>query len=75
MTTLENLSLGVGKGRNNTVTFLPEPEPRATKYVVVSVDDHIVEPRDAFEGRFPAHLADRAPRIIETETGAESWLF
>ncbi len=75
MTTLENLALGVGKGRNNTVTFLPEPEPRATKYVVVSVDDHIVEPRDAFEGRFPAHLADRAPRIIETETGAESWLF
>jgi hypothetical protein len=75
MTTLENLNLGVGLNRNSTVTFLPDPEPRPFNYVVVSVDDHIVEPRDAFEGRFPAHLADRAPKIVETPEGAESWLF
>lgn len=40
--------------------FLPEPEPRAVRATVISVDDHLVEPPDMFEGRLPARLADRA---------------
>ena len=36
---------------------------------MISVDDHVVEPADMFEGRVPAHLADRAPRIVETPAG------
>jgi len=55
--------------------FLPEPEPRQVKYTIVSVDDHLVEPPDMFEGRLPAHLQDRAPRIIENEHGHEVWQF
>ena len=46
--------------------FLPEPEPREVKYTVISVDDHVVEPPHTFEGRLPAALQDRAPRIVET---------
>jgi predicted TIM-barrel fold metal-dependent hydrolase len=42
---------------------------------VISVDDHVVEPPDTFEGRLPAALADRAPRIIETEQGHQVWEF
>ena len=34
--------------------FLPEPEPRAVRYTVISVDDHVVEPAHTFEGRLPA---------------------
>ena len=41
--------------------FLPEPEPAAVKYTVISVDDHLVEPPHMFEGRLPAQLQDRAP--------------
>jgi len=54
--------------------FLPEPEPREVRYTVISVDDHLVEPADMFEGRLPARLQDRAPRIVE-EAGKEVWSF
>lgn len=55
--------------------FLPEPAPREVKYTVISVDDHLVEPPDMFEGRLPAKLQDRAPRIIENKHGHEVWEF
>lgn len=56
------------------VTFLPEPERAVRKYTVISVDDHLVEPPDAFEGRFPAKFADRAPRVVEQD-GAHVWVY
>jgi predicted TIM-barrel fold metal-dependent hydrolase len=56
-------------------TLLPDPEPRQVRYTVISVDDHLVEPPDMFEGRMPAHLADRAPKIVETRQGHQLWEF
>ena len=55
--------------------FLPEPEPRAQSYTVISVDDHVVEPAHTFEGRLPKALQDRAPRIVETPNGHQVWEF
>jgi predicted TIM-barrel fold metal-dependent hydrolase len=55
--------------------FLPEPPPRDVKYTVISVDDHVVEPAHTFEGRLPAALQDRAPRIVETPEGHQVWEF
>ena len=55
--------------------FLPEPEPREVRYTVISVDDHLVEPPDMFEGRLPARLADRAPRVVESPDGHQVWEF
>jgi predicted TIM-barrel fold metal-dependent hydrolase len=55
--------------------FLPEPLPRDVKYTVISVDDHVVEPRHVFEGRVPGKFAGDAPHIIETDQGHEVWLF
>ncbi|MBM3657895.1 MAG: amidohydrolase [Actinobacteria bacterium] len=55
--------------------FLPEPLPREVKYTVISVDDHVVEPPETFEGRLPAPLQDRAPRIVETDHGHQVWEF
>jgi len=55
--------------------FLPEPDPRAVKYTVISVDDHVCEPPHTFEGRLPAALQDRAPRIVETDQGHQVWEF
>jgi predicted TIM-barrel fold metal-dependent hydrolase len=62
-----------GRPVKRPVTFLPEPEPRRRKYLIVSVDDHIVEPPHMFEGRLPTRLADRAPRVVEGEDGAQLW--
>jgi predicted TIM-barrel fold metal-dependent hydrolase len=42
---------------------------------LVSVDDHLVEPPDLFDGLLPASLADRAPRVTRTEAGADVWVF
>jgi predicted TIM-barrel fold metal-dependent hydrolase len=55
--------------------FLPEPEPREVKYTVISIDDHVCEPAHTFDGRLPAKLQDRAPRIVVNETGHEVWQF
>ncbi|WP_101947855.1 amidohydrolase family protein [Mycobacterium sp. 3519A] len=41
--------------------------------VLISVDDHTVEPPDMFKGRIPAKFADDAPRIVETDDGVCFW--
>ena len=55
--------------------LLPDPEPAVVKYTIISVDDHLVEPPDMFEGRLPARLQDRAPRVVIDERGHEVWEF
>src|SRR5580658_7087975 len=55
--------------------FMADPLPRDVKYTIISVDDHVVEPPHTFEGRLPAVLADRAPRIVETPEGHQVWEF
>ncbi|HVA73655.1 MAG TPA: amidohydrolase family protein [Acidimicrobiales bacterium] len=41
--------------------------------IMVSVDDHVVEPPDVFEGRLPAKYRDLAPRFITREDGTNAW--
>src|SRR3984957_3799639 len=43
--------------------------------VLVSVDDHVVEPPDMFSGRLPARYADEAPRVLTRDDGTEVWRF
>jgi predicted TIM-barrel fold metal-dependent hydrolase len=57
------------------VTFLPDPPRAERSYTVISVDDHIVEPPHAFEGRLPAKFATRAPRVVERADGSQAWVF
>ena len=56
-------------------TLLPDPEPRRRTYTVISVDDHLVEPPDLFDGRLPARYADVAPRVVEDERGSQVWAY
>jgi len=41
--------------------------------ILVSVDDHIVEPPDVFVGRVPKKYEDLAPRLIVRDDGTEAW--
>ena len=41
--------------------------------VLISVDDHTVEPPDMFKGRVPDRFADDAPRIVEDDQGVCYW--
>jgi predicted TIM-barrel fold metal-dependent hydrolase len=58
-----------------TTELLPDPPAAEVEFTVISVDDHLVEPRHLFEGRMPAQLADRAPYIKTTSKGHEVWVF
>ena len=40
---------------------------------LISSDNHVNEPRDLFTSRFPAHLKDKAPRVVEGKDGGEGW--
>jgi predicted TIM-barrel fold metal-dependent hydrolase len=64
-----------GKTKTGGVTFLPEPERARRDYLIVSVDDHIVEPPNAFEGRMPKKFADAEPRIVTRDDGSETWVY
>jgi predicted TIM-barrel fold metal-dependent hydrolase len=55
--------------------LLPDPEPQERSYTIVSVDDHLTEPPDVFEGRFPARLQDQAPKLTTAPDGSEAWLW
>lgn len=43
--------------------------------ILVSVDDHVVEPPDLFEGRLSKKAAARAPFIQRTDQGRDLWMF
>ena len=42
--------------------------------VLVSVDDHVIEPPDMFEGFIPAKFADAAPQFI-SDAISDKWVF
>ena len=48
---------------------------RAEDLVLVSVDDHVVEPAHLFEGRVPSRYADLAPRFVHKSDGTDAWAY
>jgi hypothetical protein len=43
--------------------------------ILVSVDDHVIEPPDLFEGRLSAVAAERAPRVERVRDRQDTWVF
>jgi predicted TIM-barrel fold metal-dependent hydrolase len=48
---------------------------QAEDLVLVSVDDHVVEPPDLFEGRVPAKWKGREPRVVHKDDGTDVWSY
>ena len=57
------------------MALLPDPDPRQRQHVVISVDDHVIEPPDMFAGRLPGTLAAKAPKVVETDDGRQVWRY
>jgi predicted TIM-barrel fold metal-dependent hydrolase len=78
MSTLEQLGMATSWGPGDSVRpgelLIPDPKPRPRHRVIISVDDHLVEPGDLFCSRFPAGLQDGCPRVVEEEDGRQYWL-
>ena len=43
--------------------------------ILISVDDHVVEPPTVFDNHLPSKYKDRAPRSVRKKNGAEMWVF
>jgi len=43
--------------------------------ILVSIDDHVVEPPDMFDDHVPARWADQAPKVVHGEDGTDRWMF
>ena len=48
---------------------------RIEDLVMVSVDDHVVEPPDMFERLLPQRYRDRAPVVVHKDDGTDVWRF
>ncbi|MEO5877514.1 MAG: amidohydrolase family protein, partial [Streptosporangiaceae bacterium] len=48
---------------------------KAEDMIMISVDDHVVEPPDMFDAHIPAAFRDRAPKIIKLKNGSDVWKF
>ena len=46
-----------------------------SELILVSVDDHVIEPRTMFDAHIPEKYRDRAPYVGEDEHGNEYWQF
>ncbi|MBB5076085.1 amidohydrolase family protein [Nonomuraea endophytica] len=58
-----------------TTPLLPDPEPRRRDYVIISADDHLIEPPDLFEDRLAEKYTEVAPKVVETEAGHQVWRY
>jgi len=43
--------------------------------ILISVDDHLVEPPTMFDNHIPAKYRDRAPKVVRTDDGDDVWMF
>ena len=43
--------------------------------ILISVDDHIIEPPDIFVNHLPAAYQDRAPKLVRNEEGSDVWVY
>jgi predicted TIM-barrel fold metal-dependent hydrolase len=48
---------------------------KSDDYIMISEDDHAIEPPDMFDGRIPAKFADKAPFVQRNAEGHDCWIY
>ncbi len=48
---------------------------QAEDLILISVDDHLVEPPTMFDAHIPAAFRDQAPKVVRTKDGSDVWKF
>jgi hypothetical protein len=43
--------------------------------ILVSIDDHMVEPPDMYKKHVPAKWLDEAPTVVRNDDGVDQWVF
>src|ERR1700694_5161152 len=52
-----------------------EPQVEIDDMVLVSVDDHVVEPADMFDRHLPRKWREMAPHVVRKQDGTDVWLY
>jgi predicted TIM-barrel fold metal-dependent hydrolase len=47
----------------------------ASDMIMISVDDHVVEPPTMFDNHIPERFRDQAPKVIRRDDGSDVWTF
>ena len=64
-----------GVGGAGSFAELLDTSGTLDELIFVSVDDHIIEPADMFEGRLPSKYQDLAPKVVTREDGSLAWVY
>ena len=48
---------------------------RMDDMILVSIDDHSIEPPDMYDRHLPAKYRDQAPKIVRNDEGIDQWVF
>lgn len=43
--------------------------------IIVSIDDHLIEPPNMFDAHLPKGYRDQAPRLVRNDEGKDQWIF
>src|SRR5947208_5600225 len=43
--------------------------------MMVSIDDHVIEPPDMYKGHVPAKWLDEVPKVVRNDEGVDEWEF
>ncbi len=43
--------------------------------ILVSIDDHMIEPPDMYKNHVPAKWADKVPKVVRNDQGIDQWVF
>jgi predicted TIM-barrel fold metal-dependent hydrolase len=49
--------------------------PRAEDLILVSVDDHVVEPPTLFDAHLPEKWKELAPKLVRRDDGTDAWIY
>jgi predicted TIM-barrel fold metal-dependent hydrolase len=48
---------------------------RKEDMILVSIDDHVIEPPDMYKNHVPTKWLDEAPKVVRNEQGIDEWVF
>src|SRR6266480_4934439 len=48
---------------------------RMDDMILVSIDDHMIEPPDMYRNHVPAKWLDAVPKVVRNEAGVDEWVF
>jgi predicted TIM-barrel fold metal-dependent hydrolase len=48
---------------------------RMDDMILVSIDDHMIEPPDMYKNHVPAKWLDQVPKVVRNDNGVDEWVF